>query len=1676
MNTEHPDTDDFTPFKHDAHYQHLMDAMPSWLRQATPQRREALSKVKPGLPANLKGAAQSHHVELGKLIARQVTSQNRVDQALANLQNPATFAEPLLKAAIKNSFGLDLDVRKVFLRLYIPTHFPWLRMKTGAARIWTVSLLDAALHNFESGETVADAFEPDSTYIAPPSSIEQFNALPQILQTMPITAFTRLCRELDIGARYQTYLEKNLGISNPVAAAILQPKIRESQHTALIAALHMAQMQKLLASDTHQLILGLLGNSPRLRLRVQSWGAHELTIMNARLTGILVFAPDLTNARAVARVVAYIPDDPEHPIKEYPSSAAFTEELSQRLRTTDYQQFFSRFVDHENRGHFFAQLNDQLASITWQPIQPGDPRPTWREAPNPRPNLHMAVIPIRSEPGAFLYQRKLDKILNDARVIAVSTDTVDQKSRWALWDSFTEIASALLNIAAFITLPFVPLLGELMLAYMAYQLLDETFESVVDWAEGATREAFKHFMGVVQSTVQLGTFAAGGIIAAGEFRTILPKEIVQFIDRFNSVNRPNGETRYWKPDLSTYEHPVELPSDAKPDALGLHRHQGKNLLNLEGKCYAVNEDPVTGQHRIEHPARPEAYRPELRHNGAGAWQTGLDQPLNWDRATVLRRIGPDMHRFPMNVQSRMLSISGCHENALRKMHVDGERLPPLLADTLTRFKIDQDIQTFIDQIGNDQPEFYRQADPAMQLQILNDNGYLPENKGLRLTDGKAQILWQSPAAEEPAIQMDSTRLHNRDLLQTFLLELSETETRKMMGESFGTPAPVIESRARTLRLKLAELAERKRAILFDDRYRKLEYTADPLTQEIMGGDRSLPANLANALLDSASEQERQLLKHGRQSKRLADLTAEARLLVRATRAYEGLELKSTAGNPDTERLALHSLERLPGWTGQLRLEIRQYHHLGTLIDSIGRERAPTRKVLVLNEQGLYQPFDSAGLELGSAGSLYSGLLQALPDAERTALNIRIGESSKLKQLIGEYALNRDDLHALLLQRPSLKPNFNPAVMRLLGGTDGYNPMPINTPSLQAHTQRLLPHLTDNELLAFVEKLQRHPTGPRAELTRLFAERDRLVDILNTWASDIPLFDPATQIRLNTEQFAFQRLSRRQLRTDLLECWNQQVTQPDSLDHMIEIRFFRPIIGELPQLNVSFHCVGGLIIEGSGSTRGVHEFLRGFSGLRRLELRTLRLEHLPEAISQSPQLHELLLSDCAITLTPESVAMLAAQSRLTTLDLYKNPLGHLPDVSNMAALNYVDVSGTGISSFPTGLLTRPLLRTALLNDNLIEQLPAALFELPSITREGFDLGGNPIRPTDRERIKQQFARTGHDFGIPAEQIDLFRVQALYTQMDQEQASDFIYLLPGTLAEGKLAITRLENELDALSDHLAIWTADIPELHPISGEPFTPHELEHEHAARDAFKSALEQCWRRETELDDLDEALQPTFELHLSIVINGELPVLNADFSHVSHLYMRSRTGRTSGVSRFLESFPKLKGLRINEYALGNLPETIYRMADLKSLTLSECHITLTEQSILELAQMERLEFLDLSDNPLGLTLDIGQMNELSTLILDNTGITELPRGMLRLKNLEIAELDDNAITHIPSDILELPPEFGARINLRDNPLDEESLQRLIAYFKKTGVDFGVEVVIERAEMEVSTSEGSDVDE
>jgi len=1554
----------------DTHHDHLLDNLPPWLLKTSAPRRTELGKAVPRLPDELRKASAAQQRILKQLSADYWTAQNDVDERLKRLQDARAFGEPLLRNAIKQHCGLDLDVNATHLRLYIPLSIPWFPIKSGAARTWTVSLLDAALHNFERSETHDSAYEPDSTYITSPTPFGHFDVLSDIKAKLTIPAFTALCRELDIGGQYQVWLEDNLGVSNPVVAAVLRPQVDQSQKAALRVALEWALLHKHLQEDAYRSVLGLVEGTSGTQLHGQPLRCHDLTMMAARLTGIVLFAPDLEQHRGTVRVIAYIPDDPQHPLKEYPSSGHFMTELSQKLRASDYQQFFSRFVDHGDRGYFFANLNSRLTNITWHARAAGDPLPSWRESPAKRSNLQFSAVPIAGNFWQHLYQRKLDKILNDARTLAVSTASADRNARWELWDSFSRIAATLLQVAAFVVLPFVPVLGEMMMAYMAYQLLDEAFESIVEWSEGLTQQALEHTLEFIEAIVQLGAFAAGGSIVAGEFRQVMPQDCVAFIDRFLAVKSADGRTRYWNGDLKPYEQAITLPEGSQPDALGLHHHDGKTILPLDGEHYETVYDTTRAQYQIAHPTRTEAYQPRLKHNRHGAWQTELEQPLKWDRRQLLQRLGHVADSLSEGEREQVLRISGYHENTLRRMHVDQQALPPLLADTLRRFKINKEVQAII----------------------------------------------------------ESGASHDAE-----------------------------------------------RAMLFDARYRAQTVTVDPLAQHLMDATPGLPGVVAEELLDAATEAEWQQLEQGTVAPRLKELARWADQQVRAVRARESLEL-GIEPHLDADRAALFTLPRLPGWSGDVRIEIKRYSLDGETIDHVGRSEAPHRAVLVQRVDGDYQAFDERGQPLSGAADLYDCLLLALPVSERTAMRLRTGQGPRFRQMIVEHLPNHEELQAILARDPLRKPQYDPQTMRLPGGADGYPNGHPGATALQEYVRALYPSFDAPQIEDFIVQLHAHPSGARAELSRLQNEFRQMSDVLRHWIDATPMFHPETGAPLNARQLSAARYNRERFANALQQSWRRQTALNDDAadvaDRGYMFRFTRPIIGDLPVIEADMSHIAYLTLEGNPATQGAGQFLRRFPGLRRMEVRNIPLNTLPDFLSSLPHLDQLILSNCGITLTAESEAVLASLSRLRTIELYKNPLGRVFSIEGMTQLDYIDLGHTGITRLPPGFLNHPTLETAVFSENQLAELPAPLFQLPASKTTGFDFSDNPLNVETRNRIKDYFQQTREDFGVQAEQADIERTTALYPNLDREYASAFVYQLPGNLETGRVELTRLEAEYATLTDTLAAWTANTPQVDPASGQPLTPEQLLIEHYTRDEFKRIMEQAWRRETPLDDFSQDLVPSHEIDLSLVIHGELPTLSADFSHISHLYLHSVGGQTTLGEGFLSRFPKLKGLTIRNYRLNNLPSALFNMGELTALVLLDCRMSLTTDTVAALAGMEHLDFLDLSGNPLLLTPDISQMPRLATLNLSETHITELPPGLLQLQSLDIANLSDNAIRELPSDLLELPMEIAESINLRGNPFSERSLQLLGDYFRQTGVDFGVEEIIESAEMEVSNSDDS----
>ncbi|TFY85544.1 hypothetical protein DYL59_25115 [Pseudomonas kairouanensis] len=1612
----------------DSHYQLLIHAIPPWLGTASSLKQQALSKTQ------LRPLTASP--ELKRLNAAHWSAQNAVDAALQQVQGPRAFARSVLEEALLTRYGVGLNSETVYLRLYIPQHIPWFSIPSGAARTWTVSLLDAALHNFEHSETVKDAFEPDSTFITQPNATGQFDTLPAILQKISITTFTALCRELDIGARYQTYLRTQLGLNEPVSAAALQAKLGTSHKAALRTALHVARLQGDIQDDFAQQVEGLLQGRSDLTLNNLALHCYTLQIMEAPLTGILLLAPDLESTRSVQRLVAYVPDDPQHPLKEYASALAFKQELTRQLREADYQTFFSRFLAHEHRGVFFADLSQRLGRITWHPTEYGSGLAPWRVEPTDDPKLQFVATPVQGDVWLHLYQQKLNQILNDARTQAVSTAMVDRNARWALWDSFVNVASSILNAALLIVAPFIPGLGELMLGYMAWQLLDDVFEGVVDWAEGLPQEAFAHLMSVLQSLVQLGAFGAGTTIGVTELRKVLPADVVTFFDRFKPVTLANDAKRYWKPDLAPYQQTISVPPRLGVDALGLHQVRAESVLPLENQQYAVQALADGQRHVIKHPTRADAYTPSLQHNGAGAWHTELEAPAQWDRATLLRRLGHSVESLSEADRDLALSLSGVNENALRQMHVRGDPVPPLLDDTLERLRIDRSLQTLIQRLDSDDPAQYAQVDPQDELQLLTTYGDWPKTRCLRMLDTAGETAWEFGDTRMPVVQVNEAQLGKGELLKTVLQALTPDEVRAQFGERAADPELSLDNRVKQLRKKLARLARTHRRALFDSRYAQRQMTTDAHAQHLMQTTPGLPATVTTQLLAQANGRELQALDNRHTPPRLADMARSVLDELRVNRAYEGQYLEAVQ-NLDTDRLALNTLRRLPGWSDQVQLEATHLSPGGTRWLQIGAQDAPIRRTLVRTASGRYVPHDQKGALFGET-DLYTAILNALPDTQREALGIDITQAAELKQRLRYKPLEREELRTVLMIEPR-EPVLE--TLRLLGSDSGYpaqSAPAARPPTLRERATQLYPALNEHQIQDLLNHLRTLPEGPANALGALADEYAQLRSDLSAWEQQIPTQHPRTGNPLSAAQQRGERRNRRLIASTLRRCWRRE----SMIDHYYgdpardghTLRLDSSMLGALPELTANFDHVSLLTLAGSTDTTGANAFLGRFRQLRHLRVDGFDLGAPPAEIYAMPRLVTLDLSNCNIALTPTNQAQIAALSRLKNLVLFGNPLGRVPSVQGMPELAHIDLSQTGITQLPDGLLSRPELRLGLFSGNQLQELPADLFQRPANQPDEFDFSDNPLSTETLEQVKGYFQRYDTYWEVDAPPSDIRDAQALYPSLNQDDLNRVIYALPGSLEAGRVELARLADELQTLLQQLAHWE-HTPDLGP------------QEFARRTALRNLLEKSWRREPAVHD-----EPLHALTITRNLAGELPTLSATFRHIRALKLEG-TGQAIELDGFLERFPRLRILNVGNVVLGDIPPKVFDLTLLWVLELRNCSITLSARSSAALERMALLQHLNLNGNPLGVCPDFAKLPGLNAIVLEAAGLDSVPPSLLNPIPRQIIDLSANRIEQLPPALFTLPQSVSQAFDLSGNPLSQQALEQIKTYCQRTQEHF-----------------------
>jgi hypothetical protein len=1279
------------------HIPFIAKSIPDWLLSTRAENRTALKQnVGPAMPWYDMASAQLRG-EMKRAFEDSWVSQNETDKTLNKIQEVETFAEQLLITALKDKYGITLDVKATYLRLYCPKGI------VVGFDVRTLSLLEASLHNFEVKETRAGYFDRASDFITKPSASGQFDVVP-IKHKLSVEAFAALCRELDIGARYQAYLKAFMGFTNPVARAVLQHKVQASQQDALRAASVLALMKQDIDHDTHRMLLNLVAGHQALTLQGQPMHCYELRMMDTALTGIVLIAADLDSSRQIEQVIAYVPHDPEHPVKQYPSLASFHRELISQLRSPEYQRFFSRFVPHQQRGTFFFQLNNRLSSIQWHASLPFEQKPAWREEPNINPDLRMTYLRNSGDFWTRDFHQKLNKILNDARAMAVPTGDEDEKTRWARWDSFQKVAAVVLEAATFVATLFVPLLGELMLAYTAYQLLDETFEGIVEWSEGQRSEAAGHLIGVAESLIQLGAFAAGGKVVG----TLLPLKSSPFIEGMRVVEKSDGRSRLWDADLQRYAQSISLDESVRLDEKGIYRHSGQEVLPLDGTQFVIEPDPGSDQYRIQHPRRGDAYAPRLVHNGVGAWAHEAERPQTWQGVTLMRRLGHRVDSFSDQTLEQIRIVSGVDDAVLRKLHVEHERPPALLVATIKRFTADQEVKTFIERISSRDPQVYGQADVQTQLKLLTGHRKWPKNRTVQWLDAQDKVLWQSsPDLGESIIKVRSGQTGYHDLAATMLSQLQEQEVKTLLDEAFGNGIIALDVRAARLRALIATAASEQETTLVDARFSLDEAPVGPDVAAHVGWLRSefpqLPGAIMDELLVGITEAEqRQMSDRQHLPFRLRQEVRTVMREWRIVRAYEGLYLPSSA-NLDTSRLALHSLERLPGWSPEVRIEIRNQSFEGPLLDSIGPEHASIRKVLVRTMENTFQSHDEEGNTLHGADDFYTALLQALPDAARRKLGHEIGQGIQLRQTLQNAPLTHAALREILPDPPIRHVMDTAAATRLRGAVQGY--ARINEPllgtggtlSLEDRFKVLYPQASADTFADFVRS-----SGSQTQALRGIGERElefeELTKALDSWVA----IERGELLPMD------QRYHKGRFAKAIKQCWQAALTSgPDGYALDLNFHWTSDFLEYLPALNADFRHVSSLQFRHVELRTDITGFLRYFSNLRALDLSDNALVAAPRLQESLPVLEHLNLSNNQLTLTADSVADLAGLTRLQTLRLAGNPaLSQQPDVSRMAELHLLDLHDTGITEWPTGLLTLPRPRAFELDlqGNPIEQVP------------------------------------------------------------------------------------------------------------------------------------------------------------------------------------------------------------------------------------------------------------------------------------------------------------------------------------------------------------------------------------
>ncbi len=253
-----------------------------------------------------------------------------------------------------------------------------------------------------------------------------------------------------------------------------------------------------------------------------------------------------------------------------------------------------------------------------------------------------------------------------------------------------------------------------------------------------------------------------------------------------------------------------------------------------------------------------------------------------------------------------------------------------------------------------------------------------------------------------------------------------------------------------------------------------------------------------------------------------------------------------------------------------------------------------------------------------------------------------------------------------------------------------------------------------------------------------------------------------------------------------------------------------------------------------------------------------------------------------------------------------------------------------------------------------------------------------------------------------------------------------------------VARLARELEALDIHLHQWTAN-------SGDAS-------QRAERRYFRETLINCWQRRATVGADHPQLPEGYRLSVWAMDLGSLPSLPpaASFAHVRELSLLDMNLGDIPLE-FLQAFPNLETLELSNNQLTRLPPGLLQMQRLTRLDLYRNAIVLDAEQASLLGNCERLEYINLSHNPLARTFPLYRLERLRRLHLRATGLDSIPPGLLDRLELLVADLRDNQISHLPMHFYRSPIWISSSVMLENNPLTAAEAERLHVFMQANAI-------------------------